>query len=152
MRPTKWAQSIECRGDKCFICILPFLAWRQIFLLFLGLCLMVHKTGPRPFRGHVNILGVLGYCNFLVLVMSCLYFSWGLAISAFWGLLSWHWTPPTCLCPWILILPPPHPTPTHTHIYFNETGMFCFFWLSACIKNLYFTFLCLLFLIVLWKQ
>ena len=117
MRPTKWAQSIECGGDRCFICILPFLAWRQIFLLFLGLCLMVHKTGPRPFRGHVNILGVLGYCNFLVLVISCLYFSRGFAISAFWGLLSWHWTPPTCLRPRILILPPPPTPPPHTHIY-----------------------------------
>lgn len=59
MCPAKWVQSIKCRGHGCFICILLFLAWRQIFLFFLGLCLMDFRIGPWPFQG----LGVLGYCT-----------------------------------------------------------------------------------------
>ena len=74
MWSVKWVQSIECEGDGCFIYILLFLAWWQIFLLFLSLCPMVFRTSPRPFWGHFNILGVLGYCSLLVLMMSCLYF------------------------------------------------------------------------------
>ena len=75
MWSVKWVQSIECEDDGCFIYILLFLAWWQIFLLFLSLCPMVFRTSPRPFWGHFNILGVLGYCSLLVLMMSCLYFS-----------------------------------------------------------------------------
>ena len=37
MQPAKWVQSIECGGDECFFCPLPFFACRQIFLLFLDL-------------------------------------------------------------------------------------------------------------------
>ena len=74
MRLAKWVQSIECEGDGYFILIPPFPAWRQIFLLFLGLCLMVFKIGSRPFQWHVSILEVLEHCSLLVLVMSYLYF------------------------------------------------------------------------------
>ena len=84
--PAKCVQSFECKGDGCFIYIIPFFACQQIFLLFLGLCLMVFKTGLRPSRGHKSVLGVFGHCSPLRLVMSCSYFSRGLAVSAFRGM------------------------------------------------------------------
>lgn len=80
MQSAKWVQSIECGGDECFIYILPFLIWWQIFILFFSLYLMVFKTGSWYFWGHVSILRVLGHRSLPVFVMSCLYLSWGLVL------------------------------------------------------------------------
>lgn len=59
----------------------------------------------RPFWGDVSILGVLGHCSLLVLVMTCLYLSRGLVVSAFRGLFFWYWTSLTCPYSRTLFLP-----------------------------------------------
>ena len=105
MRLAKWVQSIECGGDECLICILPFLAWWQIFLLFLGLCPMVFKNRPWPFRGRVSILGVLGYSNLLWLVVELLYSPRGFVDNTFRGLFFWYWSHLVHSCPQLFIFP-----------------------------------------------
>ena len=77
IRQAKWVQIIECRVNGCFTCTISFFACRQIFLLFLGLCPIVFRTGLRPFWGHKSILGVLGHYSLPRLVMRCLYFPKG---------------------------------------------------------------------------
>ena len=114
----KWVQSIECGGDECFIRTLPPLTWWQTFLLFLNMCPMVFRTGLRPFRRHISILGVLRHSNLLGFAVVLSYLLWGFFDGTSQCVLLRGWSLLTHSCHRLLIFP------QYIYIYCHDCFLF----------------------------